>query len=363
VLSRLRSLFTRLEPGRLFRPRKTEGFASAAASSEADPDPVRRLEHLARALALSPVEGRREVRERHAALALDLVRSGALRLTSSELGRLGDELAALDRPLAAAEAYGLAGDEEGEVRSLTQAGAIERLEAVLESRRSRERREASVAAAVREVDELVVTGQRRRAAELCERWRGQDERIDAARQRLDAARVRPPRIRIAAPGREPFDVALGDEVTLGRSGATWTVSSPAIGRRHLAIRRTVSGPVVVDLGSRNGTWLAGARIRGPLPVGAGLDLSLGGEVPIRIEPTAGGGVRVAVAFAGFEAPLGPLAIGRLRVEACGSEWVRASSTSGRLALGSLEIGEPIELQRDDELREQLGGPLKLRVVG
>jgi transcriptional regulator with PAS, ATPase and Fis domain len=60
-----------------------------------------------------------------------------------------------------------------------------------------------------------------------------------------------------------LEVAIGDSITVGRSpSATVYVDSPRVSREHARIERRHEGLVIRDLGSRNGTWIGGDRLRG-----------------------------------------------------------------------------------------------------
>ena len=69
--------------------------------------------------------------------------------------------------------------------------------------------------------------------------------------------------------------AEGDTLSIGTADDNALVlRDPAVSRYHLELRRTPAGVQVVDLGSRNGTWLGGARIERAL-VPAGTQLRIG----------------------------------------------------------------------------------------
>jgi hypothetical protein len=167
-----------------------------------------------------------------------------------------------------------------------------------------------------------------------------------------------------------MQVAFGDSVTIGRSGATLTVASPLVSRTHVEIRREESVAVVRDPGSHNGTWIAGARITAPLPIGAGLDLALGNEIPcaLRAEPL---GIVIDVAGERTLAPLGPLVVGGLRL-APAKVLLAADDTADivtldlepgvRAFLGDEAIETAIELARGDVVRVVGDVPHELRVL-
>ena len=66
-----------------------------------------------------------------------------------------------------------------------------------------------------------------------------------------------------------------DSISIGTSADnTIVLTDPTVSRYHLELRRTASGVSVLDLGSRNGTWLGGARLE-RATVAAGTRLRLG----------------------------------------------------------------------------------------
>src|SRR5204862_6179930 len=55
---------------------------------------------------------------------------------------------------------------------------------------------------------------------------------------------------------------IRSEVVIGRGEVDLVIQDPELSRRHAAIRPANGGIAVEDLGSRNGTWVNGKRIRG-----------------------------------------------------------------------------------------------------
>src|SRR5712691_13200728 len=55
---------------------------------------------------------------------------------------------------------------------------------------------------------------------------------------------------------------VDEEVTIGRVSSDITIDDPMVSRRHAALRPVNEGLEIEDLGSRNGTWVNGARVRG-----------------------------------------------------------------------------------------------------
>jgi predicted component of type VI protein secretion system len=97
-----------------------------------------------------------------------------------------------------------------------------------------------------------------------------------------------------------FPVLQGD-CLLGRSpGCLIVLPSERVSREHAVVRRIHSGLEIEDLGSRNGTWVNGSRIRSRTVLQPGDELKLGEdllEVVIEQNP------RVPVTVAGVVSPI------------------------------------------------------------
>jgi hypothetical protein len=67
-----------------------------------------------------------------------------------------------------------------------------------------------------------------------------------------------------------------ESIIIGREeGVDVLIDNPSISRRHAEIRLEEQGWVVEDLGSSNGTFIRGARITGPHPIGLGDEIGFG----------------------------------------------------------------------------------------
>ncbi len=165
---------------------------------------------------------------------------------------------------------------------------------------------------------------------------------------------------------QPGRVIFADVVTIGRMGAVISLPTPLLSRCHVAIRRLGGAVIVEDLGSHNGTWLAGARIAGPLSVGAGLDLMLGREIPLSIR-AAGDTVTLEIAGDRYLAPLGPLALPGLlltRQVRAGETVITLRADPGATAsIGETPIHTPIELSLGDIVRVTAPEPWELGILG
>lgn len=304
-----------------------------------------------------------QARARKARAAFDVLRQSG-RLAQAELGRVAKDLEEAGDPLLAAEAYALVGDEDGEARALTAAGAVEQLEERLRETAEHARSARDEGLALARIGDLDQMGERARAILLAERTPG--ERAAELARGIDARLVRGPVVDLELEG-VAFRVVLGDEVTLGRGDATLSIAARAVSRRHLRLARGADGaPFVEDLGTPNGTRLAGARLAGAVPVGDGLEVTLGGDVPCRVTPGPHGCIRVDVVGEVYLAPLGALVVGpvRLSLRPGPARPLLAATPAGtaqRSFLGVYEITGPIELCIGDSLTATRGGPSLVRV--
>lgn len=321
-------------------------------------------------------EVKRGAQARKASLSFDVLRRSGTALRS-ELARVARDLEQAGEHLSAAEAYEQAGDREGRERALTAAGAIELLEEHLFTSQSEERADRAVDLALRRIADLDRTAERRAALELAREVMSThpNERAADLARGIRARLVRGPFVELEIDGASAR-VALGDEITIGRSEATIVVASRAVSRKHVRIRRGLAGPTVEDLSTRNGTMLAGARIDGPIPIGRGISIDLGGEVPCKLgvvdAPNLGSerGPLVSIEVAGEVclASLGPLVASgfRLTLESAGDDELvvlRPGASGARPFLGGFELSPRIELCAGDALAAVRNGAPVLRVLG
>ena len=314
-------------------------------------------------------EMRKRALARKAKLGFDILRSKGGAFMQSELVAVARELEQAGELERAADAYALAGDTDSEVRALTAAGAIERLEERLRASDAAARDSRDQDFTLRKITDLDRTAERRAALELAASWLAthEDERVAEAARAIRARLARGPVIDVEIDG-AACRYALGDEVTIGRGDATIMVASRAISRRHVRIFRKQTGEVMVeDLATRNGTTLAGARLGSPIPVGAGVELLLGGEIPCAIAPGDGGCHVVEVGGEKYLAPLGEALAGdwRLLHEAAGESFVVLRTPPGapRPYLGGYELSAQVELCVGDQVRTSRNGPVKLTLFG
>jgi pSer/pThr/pTyr-binding forkhead associated (FHA) protein len=314
----------------------------------------------------------KQAARRKALLSFDLVRQAHGAPMHAEIRRAAEELAAAGEWERAVEAYRLVGDTAGEIRVLKDAGAIERLEEVLKQTSDTERKGRDRSQLLSRIRDLDTVAERREAVRCAREWltRQADEQIQLELDRIVGRLVAGPIVNLAIDGKASV-VVLGVELTLGRTRADILVNSTSVSRQHLRLCRDGAGrPLVEDLDTRNGTTLAGARVRGTLPVGEGLELRLAGEVDCRITPvsTTGGGDAVAIEVGGerYLAPLGPLRVGDWHVNDAqdgGERFVVVRTPAGREPphMAGYRLSAQIELCVGDELTARRDGPVVLSV--
>jgi pSer/pThr/pTyr-binding forkhead associated (FHA) protein len=71
------------------------------------------------------------------------------------------------------------------------------------------------------------------------------------------------------------EVDVERELVIGRQDADLTIPDEELSRRHAAVRPAVTGVVVEDLGSLNGTFVDGERISGPVTLTADTTIRVG----------------------------------------------------------------------------------------
>jgi hypothetical protein len=329
--------------------------------ADAEPRVAERLALLRSVATLAPGgESAKAAAARAARLRYELLR-GRGAVMKSETIAAAEELLASGEARLAAEAFAEAGDREREIAALVQAGALQEVEEKLDASAARARSENALGLAARTIQDLDRTGERRKALALAAQHPG-DATIRELARSIEQRLLRGPIVELVIEG-HGVTVALGDVVTVGRGDATCVVPSLQVSRVHLEILRDASGaPVVRDTGGRNGTFLGGARVAGELPVGEGLSLALGGEIPCRVSPAEAGAVVVEVAGLAVHAPLGPLetAVGALVLSEGGVVELRRSGSPAYL--GTLEAAPRIELALGDAVSSERGGPSRLAVA-
>lgn len=339
---------------------------------DAETDPRVRMRHYTQAVATAPERHsvREEARRKRAALLVAQFAGGASTENARrELRGAGQELLDVGDATAAAEAFKLAGDGEGEAKALAQAGDVESLELLLSEQEKKDRVERAQKEVHAEIEMLAASGRRREALAAAEKWIAAHD--DAAlRDRaamIKARRALGPIARVAIHGKKAL-VVLGENVIIGRTEGALQIASHAVSRRHVRIAREGAAVTVSDLGSRNGTQLRGMNIAGAIPVGDGVELTLGKEVRVRIAKAESMTLDDAVTIElGGETYLAPLGAARVS----GSSWELATGVDEWIELvahtpaflGDISLAERTTLAVGDIITSERGGPEILRVVG
>jgi hypothetical protein len=336
---------------------------------------------LARAAALYELAGRSDeaARVRKARALAVLASSTGVPATAArraELAEVAAELEALGELARAAEAYGRAQDVEGQARVLARSGEVDRLGDLLDADLAKDHEDRARRAAHEEFDLRVASGQRREAALLARSFGGGGLR--ARGLGLLARRVKGSPIRATIGGRT-ISILLGEQIVVGRgiepdeaepAVGVVSVASAAVSRRHLAIARRDGGRWIRDLASHNGTMLDDRPLVGEVRIDARVELRLGGEVSLVVQPTdeLAGAVSIEAPEGRFIAPLGPamLGIGRWRLEqsrATGSEdWVELVTDDAPPAFkGGLRLSPRITLLAGDAFAAESGGAVAIRI--
>jgi pSer/pThr/pTyr-binding forkhead associated (FHA) protein len=81
------------------------------------------------------------------------------------------------------------------------------------------------------------------------------------------------------------EVEVTSVLVLGRQATDLVIDDPQVSRRHASVRPAAGGLEVEDHGSRNGTWVNGARVGGPTRLVPGDRVRLG-ETTLEVEGAA-----------------------------------------------------------------------------
>jgi hypothetical protein len=185
-------------------------------------------------------------------------------------------------PSGAGECFELIGDDSAAAEAYQRAGDVERLESVLGRDESRRRKERRASDAHDEYRLRLESGERGLALialrQCVEDARGAEKA--SFRRELDellARRLSDGFVALRARDRERryagrFPLVIGREV-----GCQFVLRDAGISRQHSEIVRVDAGFVVRDLGSRNGTLLAGMRVEGALPLAGAGELGIGDQ--------------------------------------------------------------------------------------
>jgi FHA domain len=92
------------------------------------------------------------------------------------------------------------------------------------------------------------------------------------------------RIRLVSGPAAGRSLDVDGELVIGRGGEGLAIDDPELSRRHVAVRPAGDGVVVEDLGSTNGTFVAGERITSPVTIANGGSFQAGkSEIAVEAE--------------------------------------------------------------------------------
>jgi tetratricopeptide (TPR) repeat protein len=248
------------------------------------------------------------------------------------------ELDELGEHAHAAAAYDRARDVEAQAGALELAGNVDGLEQLLEERHTKGRAFIESRRARGEFDMLVASGRRLEAVTVAAA--SSDAGVRERARILEARRARGSLVRAVVRGKRSA-ILLGERVVIGRGPAPappdgrsesadgtsvrLRVASAALSRDHLIVERRGEDVTVRDLGSRHGTELRGLALAGAAIVGEGIELRLGREVPLVVQPARDldGAIELLLGATRYVAPLGTayIGIGRWRLERHPGDWV------------------------------------------
>ncbi|MGH7330438.1 MAG: FHA domain-containing protein, partial [Polyangiaceae bacterium] len=243
-------------------------------------------------------------------------------------------------------------------RALAAAGKIEELEALLDRDHAHERVSIATRERTEKIEEALSTGRRRDALALIESAAKADAADRGLRERAESLRGKRamgPIARLEIRGKIRR-IVLGGEIVVGRSEGQIQIPSQAVSRRHLVVLRRNGAIIVRDLESRNGTTLRGMPIANEMPVGDGIELSLGNEVPITITPCDDleGAIAIEAAGTRYIAPLGAAKLGIGDWElACGEgDWLELRFARSPAFLGNVSLVSPVTLLVRDAIASE-----------
>jgi tetratricopeptide (TPR) repeat protein len=237
-------------------------------------------------LAEEKVEARRELEGRIGLAVLEEARAGGVVGAQGKrlLADAAERLERAGRWSDAADAWELLGRSGDVARCLEKAGEIERLEKVLEASLANERRASRLRSLMEEYELGIRVGARdlaRRALREAIELAPEDGSIAELLRRLEERWPRGRRLRLDVGGaRVGLTFAL--PAVIGRAEADVVLRGSSVSRRHCEVDLRDDVVVVRDLGSRNGTLVAGVPIGGEIALSGPTEIGLGEDVAILV---------------------------------------------------------------------------------
>jgi hypothetical protein len=187
----------------------------------------------------------------------------------------------------AADAWELLGRADDLARCLELGGEVERLERVLTEQNESDAKGDRIRRLLSEHDLALSLGQRaaaRQALLEASRLAPSDAGIATTLRRLEERAVRGGVLRLSL-GARTLRVVGKLPVVLGRAEADVALRGGSVSRRHAEVAREGEEFVLRDLGSRNGTLVAGVLLSRAMPIAGPLEVGLGDDVAVRLTPS------------------------------------------------------------------------------
>jgi len=179
----------------------------------------------------------------------------------------------------AGAALELIGDDEGASRAYERGGLLEEMEEALARERFRRRQVDRVRDAFAGYQQALAAGDRDGAIEAlrdAERDAEDKGEYRRLREELEARRLAGGAVAFLLPGGRRLVCASAGEIRLGRDlEAHFILRGAGVSRAHATLRAAGDGFLLRDAGSRSGTWLAGLRVDGEVPLAGEGRLRLG----------------------------------------------------------------------------------------
>ena len=243
----------------------------------------------ARVLPDDEIEALREVDTRIGRAILEHLRPTGV-AGNAEKRQLTDAAERLERAEQwrdAADAWELLGRKEDLARCLEMGGEVERLERVLTEQNRSDAVGDRIRRLMSEHDLALSLGQRAAAKQALREASAlapSDVGIATSLRRLEERTVRGAVLRLALPDRT-LRVVGKLPIVLGRAEADVALRGASVSRRHAEVAYEEGRFVLRDLGSRNGTLIAGVVLSRALAVEGALEVGLGDDVSVRLTPS------------------------------------------------------------------------------
>ncbi len=310
----------------------SEACAVLLAAAEVERDPQKRLAWLARASLCAPVGSSEKstVLTKRAQFLLAIAGDGtldrALRFDLDETAALLVDAAQYDLALTV---FQRTENRTGIERALTASGSFEELDYLLREEQANGESARSLRTSLEEAESLILAGDRRGALALLVATKADSSAVTTLVNRLTRGRaqVAPASLKVdGSPKRIWFDALL----VIGRGEGQLRLPHAAVSRRHLEITKAGARPIIRDLKTRNGTYVQGLPIAGPMAIEGRLEVALGREAIVVLTPEEDGSLRVEAAGQCAFASFGPYVvdnIGTLQPSSDG-QWLELHSPSG-----------------------------------